>query len=271
MKLFFFILNLFLFCGTSFAIHTEPFSEESGDPIIYLNDDVSYQILQKLESQDLRSCRLVCWQWRARIDYILGEYFKIKREVPVLNHLTETDFARKILMEQGCTSFKKKEFKESFDCFSTASFIKPGNAQAIYMVGCLFLRGRGVERSVREGLYQMQRAADAGFAPAYFDLGLFHYNGCTEVDYGDAEGHIDYRQAFYFFEKASELKHANAIYHLGLMYGRAQHVEENFEKARQLITEAAALKYEAAIDCCEKIEKWGIEVLKNSMNHTSSS
>jgi TPR repeat protein len=85
-----------------------------------------------------------------------------------------------------------------------------GDADAQYRIGNIYLRGKTVERSLREAGRWNRRAALQGHADAQFRLGLAYKTGEGAV-YDDAE-------AIKWFSAAAEQGHADAQFHLGNMY-----------------------------------------------------
>lgn len=247
------ILGFILFCTNAYSLHMV-----KNEKIIFIGDDCSYEILSHLDKKTWQACRLVCWKWRARIDWLAKNYFKIKIPKAPIDFYHDNDFARMRLMQLGQKAFQRKYYKQTFDNFSKAAAIKPGNAQATYMVGCLFLRGLGTQKSVREGLYQLEKAADNGYDRALFDMALFFLWGCADVDDGSSEKeqsqYKDPKLAIELFTKLLPKQHPGAIYQMGKIYAEGDLVERNMDKAIELFRESASYNYKEAIEALKIVE-----------------
>jgi len=82
-----------------------------------------------------------------------------------------------------------------------------GSASAQSKLGRMLLAGEGVPQDAARGLHWVQRAADQGYAPAEYTMGVACQNG-------DAEGGLE--AAASWFEKAAEAGIAAAQYELGV-------------------------------------------------------
>lgn len=202
-----------------------------------INHDSFSLILIQLNRLDHESCRLVCWDLRAKVDYFLCHKAKKKKMKQISNRIEENNFARLVSIDRGYEEYHAGNLYEAFVFFSNASSCKQGNAHATYIVGHMFLRGEGVSRSIREGLYQLNNAAESGFTSAIYDIGFYYYTG--ELEDGTKIIDIDYEKAFRFFEQAHKLNHTQATYHLSRMYYYGHYVKEDRNQALALIKQAA--------------------------------
>ena len=102
------IIMLFFLSQKAWSLHCV--SSENKE--LYLNHDVSYEIMRNFSVQELVNYRLVCWQWRVTIDELLEHYIKINNapaQIP-----GDNDFKRLAFLELGRKSLKKKKYKEAF-------------------------------------------------------------------------------------------------------------------------------------------------------------
>jgi TPR repeat protein len=208
-------------------------------------------ILSQIDRIDHESCRLVCWEWRTATDWFLCNRAKRKKAKQITDRMEESDFGRVMSIERGHEEYKADKLHEAFCLFSYASSSEQGNAHATYMVGHMFLRGEGVNKSTREGLYQLRNSAESGFASAIYDLGLFYYTG--QLEDGTTIIDINYQKAFEFFDRAHRLKNKAATYHLGRMYYYGHYVKEDQSKALDLIRQSANAGYKTAKETYAKI------------------
>lgn len=200
--------------------------------------DSSSLIFSDLERADLQSCRLVCFEWRAAVDWYLKNRAKRKKVEPVLSPLEESDFLRLVSIDLAHNAYKKGKYAKAFSLFSAAASHDRGNAHAAYMTGHMFLLGQGVNKSIREGLYQLHLAAEAGFSPALYDLGLIFHTGRDSKNNSIVAK--DLGKAFAYYQQAHESGYSKATYHLGLMYYEGLHVKKDQECGISLISLAAA-------------------------------
>ncbi len=96
-----------------------------------------------------------------------------------------------------------------------------------YALAVRYVNGRGVEQSDAKAVRFMQGAAEAGYARAQYDLGLFYYNG-----YGPLKQ--NYAQAAHWWSKAADQGFAQAQYNLGLLYFKGEGVEQSYKTAAGL-------------------------------------
>lgn len=203
-------------------------------------------VLSGLKHADLCACRLICFEWRVAVDWYLKNRAKYKKVKPILTSLEECDFGRLACIDTAYTVYHKGDYSKAFRLFSTVASLGRGNAQAAFITGHLFLLGRGVNKSIREGLYQLQLAAEADFLPALFDLGLIFLTG------NDAEHNPiiekDLGKAYSYFQQAHENGHIGATYHFGLMYYEGLDVKKDRDYGLRFIRLSAEKGYETAIE-----------------------
>jgi hypothetical protein len=96
--------------------------------------------------------------------------------------------------------------------------------------------------------YYLQ-AADAGYAPAQFSLGIMYENG-----YGVNK---DYAQAVSWFRKAADRGYASAQFSLGVMYRYGDGVNRDYTQAVSWFRKAAAQGHSYAQKALEQLEKGG--------------
>ena len=143
-----------------------------------IDNDSFCVIFNQLTRYDHESCRLVCYDWRVSVDWYLRNRVEKKKAKPVLDFLSENDFLRMAMIAQAQEEYRDEDFCAAFRHFSAAASYEKGNARAMFMIGHMFLLGKGIKKSIREGFYQLNNAAEAGYGPAACDLGLIFHHGC---------------------------------------------------------------------------------------------
>ena len=124
-----------------------------------------------------------------------------------------------------------------------------GNIEAMYLLGKMYLDGKGIDKDVAKADKLFLESADKGYHKSQYSLGLLYLEGKGVEE--------DYVKAKYWFEMASSQNNANAQYKLGTMYLEGKGVDEDMEKAKELFKKAKARCHDAKIDLLilEKQEK----------------
>ena len=107
--------------------------------------------------------------------------------------------------------------EEAFYYYKKAADL--GYVPAIFQVGLRYIDGDGVGRSMNQGQQYLQKAADKGYANALYCLGLLYQSG--EVGFWGQE-----KKAFKCFSEAAEKGHAKAQIELGNMYMEKRKIEQ---------------------------------------------
>jgi localization factor PodJL len=143
-----------------------------------------------------------------------------------------------------------------------------GDPAAAYEVAMRHLDGRGVPQNLQQAVLWLDRASNAGLAPAQFRLGSLYEKGqgvkknleaaqklyLAAADKGNAKamhnlavlqaegarGKPDYKAAAQWFRKAAERGVADSQYNLGVLYARGIGVEQNLSESFKWFTLAAA-------------------------------
>jgi len=117
-----------------------------------------------------------------------------------------------------------------------------GNALALTELGLLYYSGRGVAADEMRAFSLFERAAAADARDAMFMLGRMNLLG-----HGPARTNPDAdREAARWFFEAARRGHADAQYHLGLLFYAGTGVEKNTDEALKWIRRAADNGHEAA-------------------------
>lgn len=98
-----------------------------------------------------------------------------------------------------------------------------GNSEAQYLLGDMYLQGRGVEKSELEAITWYGKAAEQNVAYAQYSLGVMYYNGQGTTQ--------NLQEAYKWLENAGLQGHSEAQYLLGRMYEQGFGVEKSLPKA----------------------------------------
>jgi len=117
-----------------------------------------------------------------------------------------------------------------------------GNSSALTLLGTLYYSGLGVTTDENHAFKLFERAAAADDRDAMFLLARMNLLG-----HGPARTNADAdRDAARWFFEAARRGHADAQYHLGLLFYAGTGVEKNIEEAMKWIRRAAGSGHEAA-------------------------
>jgi TPR repeat protein len=115
--------------------------------------------------------------------------------------------------EEGAAAYKRGDY------LTAMRFLRPlahqGNADAQFLLGEIYYRGRGVEQDYTTAVTWYRKAADQGHPGAQWSLGTMYQNGLGDVPRAFAAAASLYR-------KAADQGHLLAQYDLGTMYARAR-------------------------------------------------
>ena len=125
--------------------------------------------------------------------------------------------------EKGNYAIAVKEFKKAAE---------QGNANALFNLGLMYSKGRGVPKDDSQAFVWYTKAAEQGFAHAQYNLGIMYDDG-RGVPQDDA-------QAFVWYTKAAEQGFASAQSNLGVIYGIGKGVPQNDKIAYILFNIAAS-------------------------------
>lgn len=97
------------------------------------------------------------------------------------------------------------------------------DAEALNLLGVLYLKGIGTEKNASKAFGVIKKAAEQGHASAQYNLGRMYKTGegCT----------INFSKAIEWFEKSSANGNQRATYSLGYMYYKGFGVNQDYEKA----------------------------------------
>jgi hypothetical protein len=111
----------------------------------------------------------------------------------------------------------------------------------------MYDKARGVPRDAAQAAHWYRRAADQGFAPAQFNLGIMHEN---------AEGvPRDLAQAARYYRAAALQGAPGAQHNLGLLYGKGHGVPKDSIEAYAWLTLAAFHEFPNAPAAREAVAK----------------
>lgn len=122
-----------------------------------------------------------------------------------------------------------------------------GKVQAMYDVGKLYERGRGVNKNRTKAAEWFQKAALAGHASAQAQLGILYFEGRGVNQ--------DYKKALKLLNAAAKQKVPSAYYQLANMYELGTGVKQDLYKSIALYQKAKQSGYYLAEDKIKRLQK----------------
>ena len=119
-----------------------------------------------------------------------------------------------------------------------------GDVQAMAELGCIYGKGKEVERDREQQFFWYGKAAEAGNLDGMFNLALL---------YIDADAEKDEKQAVFWYRKAAEAGHRFGMYKLAYMYERGKGVERDYKEAMKWYAKANELEVSGAADALDRV------------------
>lgn len=121
-----------------------------------------------------------------------------------------------------------------------------GYAPAQYYLGVMYINGYGTKKDYDDGREWLLKAADQNYAPALNELGCLYFNGKGVES--------DLSQTLFYQKLAAAQDYTPAQVNLGYLYENGYGVEKNLYTARDYYRLAAEKGYEGASDAVLRIE-----------------
>jgi TPR repeat protein len=184
-------------------------------------------------------------------------YAKIPGKAPAPKPETVSPAARKDpkepaedaaeLYRKGGERYKSKDYKAALPYYLQAA--DAGYAPAQFSLGIMYESGYGVNKNYAEAVSWFRKAAAQGYASAQFSLGVMYR-------YGDGVNR-NYAESVSWFRKAAAQGHAYAQYNLGGMYENGDGINRDYTEAVSWYRKAAAQGNTGAKEALEHLKKEG--------------
>ena len=135
------------------------------------------------------------------------------------------------------TELVREERELAFAWYQRAA--EQGLAEAIYELSICYRRGEGTATFPDRAQELLLAAAEKGYAPAQFDVGMQTYFGKEKGKESPVEIKPDYVASVKWLKKSAEQDYPLAQYYLGQCYENGWGVEKNYEEAFHLYKAAA--------------------------------
>jgi len=123
----------------------------------------------------------------------------------------------------------EKNIKEAIKWFELAA--KQNHVRAQYQLGILYLYGKDIKENLNYAYYFLSKAAEKNHLDSQYELGNYYSKGNANKR--------QYAKAAEWYRKASQRGHVRAQYELGKLLYEGQGVEKDQIKAIKLLTEAS--------------------------------
>ena len=145
-----------------------------------------------------------------------------------LNHVIAEE---RISFKDGLDAYQKGNYLESLRIWETLA--AANDPISAHSAGVLFANGLGVTQDQAKAFTLFLQSADAGYAPAQYDVGRSYFNG---------EGtEVNYVEAVKWWTKAADNKNVRALFNLATLYRKGIGVPRDKALARRYYKLAADL------------------------------
>jgi TPR repeat protein len=128
-------------------------------------------------------------------------------------------------LDDGVAAYREHDYEKAVQLLQP--FAEKGNAGAQYLLGTLYMEGKGVEQDDKTAVMWYQRAANQGDASAQYNLGASYAEGA-----GVAKSEVD---AAKWFQRAANQGMVFAQFNLALLYAAGNGVpQDNVEAFKWL-------------------------------------
>ena len=107
-----------------------------------------------------------------------------------------------------------------------------GDAEAQFILGTMYVRGKEVEKDINQAIIWFTKAAQQGHSYAQTALGMIYY-------YKDSGVKQDINKAIKWFMKAADQGNSAAQVHLGLIYVEGEDIKQDYNEAMKWFRKAA--------------------------------
>ena len=121
----------------------------------------------------------------------------------------------------GVSAYKNADYHKALR--HLVPLAEKGHSPAQFILGLMYLKGKGVARDNYKALSFWKRAAEQNHRSAQYNLGVMYQKGAGVPK--------NYEGAVKWFQRAAEAGHAKAQFNLGNLYKHGRGVSRDFERA----------------------------------------
>ena len=185
-------------------------------------------------------------------------------------------------IDMAAAAYRKGDYQAAAE--ESRRLADRGNAEAQYILGLMYIEGKGVPQDYKQAIVWLRKAAEQGNAEAQFSLGLinelgqgvppdlaraaFRYGEAARLGHAEAQYKLgamhyhgrggvakDFRIAAEWYRKAAEQGNAEAQLNLGQMYAEGMGVPLDLVRAYMWVSLAAASGLEDSGKIRDKLAK----------------
>lgn len=185
-------------------------------------------------------------------------------------------------IDMAAAAYRKGDYQAAAE--ESRRLAVQGNVEAQFILGLMYIEGKGVPQDYKQAIVWLCKAADHGNAEAQFSLGLinelgqgvppnlaraaFRYGEAARLGHAEAQYKLgamhyhgrggvakSFRIAAEWYSKAAEQGYAGAQLNLGLMYAEGMGVQQDLAQAYKWISLAAAAGFGESDKARDKLEK----------------
>ncbi len=160
---------------------------------------------------------------KAMVLLLLGSALCQAQESP---DIKKSLMAARLQLLQGSKTYNPEEGIASYKQLANL-----GNGEAMNALGLIYNKGISVAVNEQEGIQWLEKAAEAGYAKAWFNLGILLKN---------ADNPLDQTKALSYFEKAAKAGYTKAYHEWGGMVMKGKGTPQDYPLALSIFKEGAA-------------------------------
>lgn len=123
----------------------------------------------------------------------------------------------------------EKDIKEAIKWFEMAA--KQDHVRAQYQLGKIYLYGEGIKANLKQAFYYLSKAAEKNHADSQYELGKYYLLGNPNER--------QYANAVKWFRRAASQDHVRSLYMLGKLLYEGKGVDPDPDEAKQLLRQAS--------------------------------
>jgi TPR repeat protein len=143
----------------------------------------------------------------------------------------------------------EKNIKEAIKWFEMAA--KQGHIRSQYQLGKIYLYGEGIKANRKKAYYYLSKAAEQDHLESQYELGNYYLQGNPN--------RRQYEKAVHWFRRAANQDHVRSTYMLGKLMYEGKGTKRNIQKAKRLLKVASETGLPDATKYLAKIEQSGTD------------
>lgn len=143
----------------------------------------------------------------------------------------------------------EKNIKEAIKWFEMAA--NQGHVRSQYQLGKIYLYGQGIKANRKKAYFYLSKAAKQDHLESQYELGNYYLRGNSNQP--------QYEKAVHWFRRAANQDHVRSTYMLGKLMYEGKGIKRDIQKAKKLLKLASETGLPAATKYLAKIEQSGTD------------